>query len=611
MKRGGAFPARFCLVIQLKIKILFKVNSLVSFALPMRAMPAGRRNGDFMGNKEKQSFMKNVSMILVAQLLVKIFGMVYRMVITNIKGFGDEGNGFYTAGFQVYTLLLAVSSVGVPNAIAKMVSERAVLGDYKGAHKVFQTAFKLFAVVGLAASAALYLGADFIAHSVVRVNGVEYTMRALAPSIFFVCVSSVIRGYFTGLQNMKATSSSQVLEQIFKCSLTIILVIMAVGQKPEIMAAWANFATSLATVLSFLYLLLFYRKNKSGIDESLRKTDLSLYRKIPTGAMIKSILMISIPISLGSIITAVNRIIDTATITRGIEIAFASAIPAQMGGKEILFPTAAQLNKEAIRLAGILGKSDVLINMPLALNIAFATVLVPSISGALAMGDKKEAAGKINYSFLISILLILPCAFGYIALAQPIYKIIYPNAKMGYDLLQISAVALIFTALNQTISGSLQGLGKVFTPATGLLCGCVVKIILNIALIRQTSINIYGAAISSVACQIVSFGVCFAVLSKNISLKMSLKKYVFKPVAAGLIMAAAAFVVYTGAYFVLQKLPLGGWVSNAAAAIASIAFAAVIYCIAVFKMHIMTDDEIKMLPAGDKLCAFLKRVKLI
>ena len=149
------------------------------------------------------------------------------------------------------------------------------------------------------------------------------------------------------------------------------------------------------------------------------------------------------------------------------------------------------------------------------------------------------------------------------------------------------------------------------TPATGLLCGCIVKIILNIALIRQTSINIYGAAISSVACQIVSFSVCFAVLSKNISLKMSLKKYVFKPVAAGLIMAAAAFIVYTGAYFVLQKLPLGGWVSNAAAAIASIAFAAVIYCIAVFKMHIMTDDEIKMLPAGDKLCAFLKKVKLI
>ena len=486
-----------------------------------------------------------------------------------------------------------------------------MLGDYKGAHNVFKTAFKLFAVVGLAASAALYLGANFIAHSVVKVNGVEYTMRALAPSIFFVCISSVIRGYFTGLQNMKATSSSQVLEQVFKCSLTIILVIMAVGQKPEIMAAWANFATSLATVLSFLYLLLFYRKNKSGIDESLRKTDLSLYKKIPTGIMIKSILMISIPISLGSIITAVNRIIDTATITRGIEIAFASAIPAQMGGKEIIFPTAEQLNKEAIRLAGILGKSDVLINMPLALNIAFATVLVPSISGALAIGDKKEAAGKINYSFLISILLILPCAFGYISLAQPIYKIIYPNAKMGYDLLQISAIALIFTALNQTISGSLQGLGKVLTPATGLLCGCIVKIILNILLIRRASINIYGAAISSVACQIVSFAVCFTVLSKNINLKMSMKKYVLKPLAAGVIMAIVAFGIYTGAYAALGKLISGGWALNAVSAILAITVAAIVYMVAVFKMHIMSDDEIKMLPAGDKLCSLLKKIKLV
>lgn len=564
-----------------------------------------------MGNKENQSFMKNVSMILIAQLLVKIFGMVYRMVITNVPGFGDEGNGFYTAGFQVYTLLLAVSSVGVPNAIAKMVSERAVLGDYKGAHKIFKTALKLFAFVGLAATAALYFGSNFIAHSIVRVNGVEYVMRALSPSIFFVCVSSVIRGYFTGLQNMKATSSSQVLEQIFKCSLTIILVIMAVGQKPEIMAAWANFATSLATVLSFLYLLLFYRKNKGEIDEKLRKTDLSVYRKIPTGTMIKSILMISVPISLGSIITAINRVIDTATITRGIEIAFANAIPAQMGGKEIIFPTLTQLNNEAIRLAGILGKSDVLINMPLALNIAFATVLVPSISGALAIGDKKEAASKINYSFLISILLILPCAFGYMVLARPIYQIIYPNAKMGYDLLQISSVALIFTALNQTISGSLQGMGKVFTPATGLLCGCVVKIILNVLLIRQPQINIYGAAISSVACQIVSFGVCFAVLSKNISLKMSLGKYVVKPVLCGLIMSAAAWVSYKGAYAVLGKVVSGAWISNASSAIISIAFAAIVYIAAVFKMHIMSDEEIKMLPAGDKLCGVLKKIKLI
>ena len=556
-----------------------------------------------MGTDKKQSFMRNVGIILIAQMLVKFLGLLYRMVITNIRGFGDSGNGFYTAGFQVYTLLLAISSVGVPNAISKMVSERAALCDYKGAHRIFKTAFALFAGIGLVCSAALYIGSDFVAHHIVNMDGVEYTMRALSPSILFVCVSSVIRGYFVGLQNMKATSTSQVLEQIFKCCLTIVLVLMSVGQPPQIMSAWANFATSLATVLSFSYLLLFYRKNSRQINENIGKSDAGAYRTISTGKLIKSILMISIPISLGSIITAINRVIDTATITRGIEVAFSACIPAYGNTPAIMLPTAEQLNKEAVRLAGVLGKSDTLINMPLALNIAFATVLVPSISGALAIGDKKEAAGKINYSFLISILLIFPCAFGYVALAQPIYRIIYPNAQLGYDLLQISSIALIFTALNQTISGSLQGMGKVYTPATGLICGCIVKVILNLILIRIPSVNIYGAAISSVVCQIISFAVCFTVLARNISLKMNFVKYILKPLAAGLIMAAAAYFLHMAAMSLIK--------SNLIATVFAIAVAAIIYFILVFKLGIMSDEEIKMLPSGDKLFGFLKKIKMI
>ena len=111
-------------------------------------------------------------------------------------------------------------------------------------------------------------------------------------------------------------------------------------------------------------------------------------------------------------------------------------------------------------------------------------------------------------------LIALPCAVGYIVLAKPIYGLLYPNAQLGYDLLQISAVAMIFTALNQTLSGSLQGVGKIFTPAKGLLLGCIVKFILNVILIRRPEINIYGAPISSIACQVISFMYSFSVLKK-------------------------------------------------------------------------------------------------
>lgn len=576
------------------------------------------------------SFMGNVAIILFAQIMVKVLGLVYRMVITNIDGFGDIGNGFYNAGFQVYTVLLAISSVGIPNAIAKMVAERATLGDYRAAHRIFKTAFTLFAAIGLVCAAILYLGADFIAVHIVNMDGAQYVMRALAPSIFFVCVSSVIRGYFQGLNDMKATSFSQMLEQVFKCGLTVVLVLLTVGTMPgimqlftritmlyndatgssstppEIMAAWANAASSISTMISFAYLILFYMRRKKGLDEKIRQSAVSDL-KTSTGRLMRSILMLSIPISLASIITAVNRVVDLATITRGIEAAFADMIPARGGAAAIFNPTAEQLNSEATALSGMLSKSDTLFNMPLALNTAFATVLVPSIAGALAHGDKKDASGKTSYSFLISILLILPCAIGYIVMAQPLYNIIYPAASDGADLLALMSVALIFSALTQTLTGALQGIGKVYIPAIGILAGCVCKVILNLLLIRIPSINIYGAAISSIACQLVAFLINFFVLIRFIPLHLTFTKYVAKPLTAGVIMGGAAAGVYRLLYWLLGGT---GYTANLVAALASIAVAAALYITLILVMKTMSKEDILLLPAGGKIYAALSKLGL-
>ncbi len=584
--------------------------------------------GKRINEQKTQSFMGNVAIVLFAQLMVKLLGMVYRMVITNISGFGDAGNGFYTAGFQVYTVLLAVSSIGIPNAIAKMVSERVATKDYRGAHHVFKSALILFSVIGAVCSGLLFFGADFIAQNIVNMDGVQYVMRALSPSIFFVCVSSVIRGYFQGLNDMRATSLSQMLEQVFKCGLTIALVVLCVGTMPlimqvmtrlsmlytgdmststppEIMAAWANAASSIATLISFIYLVIFYYRQKSGISDKIRKSSTDELKQ-STLSLMKSILMLSVPISLASIITAINRVIDTATITRGIEVAFAGGIPAHGAISAIPHPTLKDLNEYAVLLAGRLSKSDTLINMPLALNVAFATVLVPSVSGALAKGEKTEAGNKISYSFLISTLLILPCVAIFIVLAAPIYNVIYPNAYLGSDLLALMAISLIFSALSQTMSGALQGLGKVYVPAIGLLAGCVIKVILNIVLIRRTSINIYGAAISSIICQFVAFLISFTVLRKYLELNITLNKYVIKPLISTVAMGVSMLL----AYRLLGMLPGGGYAVNAASTMASIAIGAAVYLIMLLWLKVLDENEIAELPAGEKLLSILRKTKI-
>ncbi len=559
-----------------------------------------------MNKDKKQSFMNNVAIILFAQLAVKVLGLVYRMVITNIDGFADLGNGYYTAGFNVYTLLLALSSVGIPNAISKMTAERIALGDAKGAHRIFKTALILFSFIGLFSALILFFGAEWIATSIIALPGAKYVLMALSPSIFFVCVSSVIRGYFNGQKNMKATSTSQILEQVFKCVFTVgiclamssLLVVSntddGANYKAQMLAAGGNFATSAATVFSFLYLFFFYKKRKNDIyaqcgDNSLNTVSDSFLR------VCKTILLVSIPISLGSVISAINRIVDTATITRGIYAGFADYIP--FSG--IFNPTIKQLELEAARLSGMLSKSDTLLNLPIALNIAFATVLVPSLSGALAVGNKKEASDKVSFSFLISMLIILPCAVGYIALAKPIFMLLYPVAPDGFELLMLSSIALIFIALNQTISGSLQGAGKIYAPATGLLIGCIVKFILNVVLIRIPSINIYGAPIGSIACQVISFSYGFTVLRKTVPVSLTLKKYILKPLLATVIMGVVAFISYKLIYLLIM--------SNAVALFFSIAISVAVYLVMVLALKILTQDEIEQLPFGLKLSKLTNR----
>ena len=579
-----------------------------------------------MKKEKTYSFMGNVAIILFAQIMVKVLGLVYRMVITNIDGFGNTGNGFYNAGFQVYTVLLAISSVGIPNAIAKMVSERAALNDYRGAHNVFISALKLFSVIGIICSVILYVGSDFIAVHIMNMDGAQYVMRALAPSLFFVCISSVIRGYFQGLSDMRATSFSQMLEQVFKCGLTIIFVILTVGvmpdimqsltritmfytpsgvTPPEIMAAWANAASSAATVISFIYLLVFYIRRKKVITERINNST-SDGEKASSHQLMKMILMLSIPISLASIITAINRVVDLATITRGIEIAFTSCIPSISGARAILNPTAEQLNTAAVTLSGMLSKSDTLFNMPLAVNIAFATVLVPSISGALAKGDTKEASEKTAYSILISILIILPCAVLYMVLSEPIYKIIYPATPDGADLLSIMAVALVFSALTQTITGALQGIGKVYVSDVAILVGCAFKVVLNITLIRIPEINIYGAAISSIVCQLVAFLINFFVLIKYIPIRITITKYIAKPLVSGIALGGTSGFVY----WLMSDFLGSGYINNLISAIIAIGFGAIVYFVFVFALHILSKDDILLLPAGARIYGLLTKLKL-
>lgn len=532
---------------------------------------------------KKETFMQGVVTVMFSQILIKILGLIYTLYLTNREGFGDAGNAIYASGYQIYALLLTISSIGVPNAISKLVSERLALGDNRGANRIFKVALATFGTIGAAGTMLLFFGAHTIACNWIQIPEAELTLVALSPAIFFVSISSVFRGYFNGRRTLKITARAQTLEQVFKTVLTIVIVEIVAfitSTSTEMMAASANVATTLATFSSFAYLFIYYRVKRKEIGNEIQSTTNYKYENVKT--IVNKILIVSIPLTLSSIMTSFNKNIDSFTVKRILSTYLESGVATKLYGQ-------------------LSGKVDTLTNLPLAINIAFATALVPAISAANAKNDKETATKRTSFSLLTSMMIGLPCVAGMIIFAQPILNLLYPNANQGALLLQLIAVSVIFSILDQTINGALQGFGKVMIPAIALGIGCLVKLVLNLVLLPIPQLNVYGAAIGSIACHAVAFTIVFNVLKKYVKLDLPFKKFVLKPVLATAIMGVCSYTVY---------LILSGIVSWNLATIISILFAVIIYLAALLALKVYNKEDIYMLPKGERIYRILEKLKI-
>ena len=531
-------------------------------------------------NVKRERFLTNVLVVMVSQILIKLVGLVYKIYLTNKEGFGDAGNAIYGSGYQIYSLLLLVSSIGIPSAIAKLVSERLANDDYKGAFKIFKVSFYTVGIIGFICTCLLFFGADFIANSLLLIPEAELTLKCLAPSIVIVALASTIRGYFNGRSAMKATANSQSLEQIFKTLFTIIiveLVAFSYSNNTELMAAGATLATTLSIILSFIYIYIFYARRKKIFNEENQKyaqnyEEESLFRTI------KKILIVSIPISLTSIISSINKSIDSVTVMRGL--------------------TNFMSREEAQFQYGILsGKVDTLVSLPLSVNIAIAVAILPYLSFAYEKKDHKGIIKNLNMAILVTLLIAFPCAFGMSVFAGPILRLVFPNAASGANILAAISPLIVFSVLTQTINSALQGLGDYKTPVIALIFGAIVKTILNLILIPIETIGIYGAIVSSIICQFIAFIIGFIKLKKMTSLKLDSIKCVIKPLLASIIMSIIAY----GVYYALQQA-----ISGKISTVIAIFLAAIVYGIFILVLKVFSKDEMEELPFLKKFARFTK-----
>lgn len=526
---------------------------------------------------KKQTFMNGVLVIMLSQILIKVFGFVYRIVLTNFKQFADQGNSFYGSGYTVYTFILAIATMGIPNTISKLVSEKIAIGDKRGAHRIFRTAMYLFTAIGVIFSLLLFFGSEYIAAYILSNPGVKYTLMALAPAIIFVAMSAVLRGYFVGMQNMIEYSRAQVIEQIVNSVLSVVFVAMLLGNSPEIMAAGSTLATTVAASTAFIYMLNYYNKNKKDIWKEISES--KKFAIEPKKSIVKKLISYVVPISFGNVVVTLSGIIDMVTVMSGLR------------------KYGYSLEMANDKFGILLGKVDILNSVPLSINVAFAVALVPFISSVIAQGKKQEALNKINFSLKVSTIIALPCAAGLSILAAPIFNLIFPNASDGAYLLRIQAWTVVFAVVAQTIYGSLQGIGKLYAPGICLITGAIVKCLLNIFLIPR-----YGeiiASISTVVYQFITCSLSFIILFHYLKQKPNIYKLFIKPIFATVIMAAAVIYSYKG----LIALNINSKICT----VITILIAVIVYFIALILLKVLNKQEVKQLPFGAKIAKFVEK----
>ena len=538
---------------------------------------------------KKESFMQGVLALMFSQVFIKILGLVYRWYLTNKEGFGDAGNAIYSAGYNIYALLLTISSIGVPNAVSKLISERVTKGDEKGAHRIFKVALGTFSIIGLIGTLILLIGAKPIALSM-GLPEAEMVLVVLSPALFFVAICSVFRGFFNGQSKIKVTANSQTLEQVFKTVFTIIvveLVVVYAGTNTSLMAAGATFATTLSVMMSFFYVFAYYKIHKK---EKLVDNPTNIKSSIMGKSALniaKTILWVSIPMSLSAILTSINKNIDNFTVIKSL----LTYLPYE----------------EARNQYGILsGKVELLTSLPLSFNVAFATALVPAIAAAKARNRIEDGVKRISFSLLTTIIIVLPCVVGMVVFADPILHLVFPGAPEGAYIMQVCVLATIFTAMEQTINGALQGLGKIFVPAIALTIGVTLKFILNKILVPISPDVFFlggaaGAAFATDVCHFVAFWISFMVLKRTVDLKLNFNKTCIKPLVASLLMAATSYGIYM---LLLSIIPAK------LATIIALVVAVVVYVLSILILKVFNKEEIYMLPKGNIIYAILLKLRL-
>ena len=416
----------------------------------------------------KSGFIKSAVTIATGGFIAKLIGALYRIPLTNL--IGGKGIGLYQLVYPVYCLLLTVSATGIPSSIAKLVAEK--IGKNQSPASVFKTAMKLFLSVGFVGSVLMAVFAPVLANAQGS-KSVVAGYYALAPSVLLVSALSVFRGYFQGKNDMLPTALSEITEQLVKVALGLIFAYMY-RERIERAVVFLLLAVSVSELFALCLMWLLYKRDKPIQPRG-------------AGVRIKTVLRLSIPVTLSAILIPVSSLVDSVLAVRFMRV----------------------YAENAVTLYGLFsGGAVTIINLPVSVCYGLAAASIPAVAKAKA--EQKGVRKKVFFALGITALVALPAAVGLYLFANPAVKIVFrslsDNEREILVLLVKSFSISAFTlSCAQTLSACLTAQGKPQYAAFSMAVGVVVKTVCYTLWLKNPSISIFGLARATNLCYLVAF----------------------------------------------------------------------------------------------------------
>ncbi len=524
-------------------------------------------------------FFSGVLVLTIANIVNKAVGLFMKVPLLSIVG--EEGMGYFNQAYTVYTALFMISTTGLPTAVSLLVAESRAKGNVKETKRIYNITVSLFTVIGLIGTIIMMAGAGAFADMTQSPNA-KLSIIFLGPTMFFICISSALRGYFQGYQHMVPMAVSEFIESVMKVAVGIILALWAKGQGlgVEYVAAYAIIGVTSGVALGAVYLLLskwFFKTQKYDEEYYVEgKIEVVPSRK----SILKRLVVIAVPITISASMLSVTEMIDLVIL---------------MNRLMSIGHTAQTANAAY----GIWKTSVVpLFDMPPVLIYPISYSLIPMIRATLARGDTKRTSVYMHMSLRIASIMALPCALGMSVMAHPIIRMIFgkSSADAGAPLLTLLAPTIYFLCLLSVSNALLQANGFERKPIISMIAGALVKLVLTYVLVGIPMFGMNGLPISTFCCYLVvaSFNIFFLV--RHVGLKLDLDRMLVRPLISAAACAASAF----GVYYLTSSL-----IDYRVSLFAGIAVGVIVYVVLIFATKAISVDDIMLIPKAERLLRFI------